>query len=44
MTTAGTTAVLDRAGLSALVAALAADGRTVVGPTVRDGAAVLAEL
>ncbi|MCX5554684.1 4Fe-4S dicluster domain-containing protein [Streptomyces sp. NBC_00038] len=44
MTTAGTTAVLDRAGLSALVAALAADGRTVVGPTVRDGAVVLAEL
>ncbi|WP_405930157.1 4Fe-4S dicluster domain-containing protein [Streptomyces sp. NBC_00827] len=44
MTTAATTAVLDRAGLSALVAALAADGRTVVGPTVRDGAIVLAEL
>ncbi|WP_405905335.1 4Fe-4S dicluster domain-containing protein [Streptomyces sp. NBC_00828] len=44
MTTAATTAVLDRAGLSALVAALAADGRTVVGPTVRDGAVVLAEL
>jgi hypothetical protein len=44
MTTAGTTAVLDRAGLSALVAALTADGRTVVGPTVRDGAVVLAEL
>ncbi|GGP94277.1 4Fe-4S dicluster domain-containing protein [Streptomyces melanogenes] len=39
-----TTAVLDRAGLDALVAALVADGRTVVGPTVRDGAIVLAEL
>ncbi|MFI6645434.1 4Fe-4S dicluster domain-containing protein [Streptomyces sp. NPDC050504] len=37
-------AVLDRAGLDALVAALAADGFTVVGPTVRDGAIVLAEL
>ncbi|MFJ2766766.1 4Fe-4S dicluster domain-containing protein [Streptomyces sp. NPDC087300] len=43
-TTPGATAVLDRDGLSALVAALAADGRTVVGPTVRDGAIVLAEL
>ncbi|MFI6875541.1 4Fe-4S dicluster domain-containing protein [Streptomyces sp. NPDC050400] len=40
----GQTAVLDRAGLDALVAALTADGRTVVGPTVRDGAVVLAEL
>ncbi|MER6283159.1 4Fe-4S dicluster domain-containing protein [Streptomyces sviceus] len=39
-----TTAVLDREGLGALVAALLADGRTVVGPTVRDGAIVLAEL
>ncbi|MBJ3812651.1 4Fe-4S dicluster domain-containing protein [Streptomyces flavofungini] len=38
------TAVLDRQGLAALVAALVADGRTVVGPTVRDGAVVLAEL
>ncbi|NGO44879.1 4Fe-4S dicluster domain-containing protein [Streptomyces ureilyticus] len=37
-------AVLDRDGLDALVAALVADGRTVVGPTVRDGAIVLAEL
>ncbi|WJV44726.1 4Fe-4S dicluster domain-containing protein [Streptomyces flavofungini] len=35
------TAVIDRAGLAALVAALVADGRTVVGPTVRDGAIVL---
>ncbi|MFJ9535943.1 4Fe-4S dicluster domain-containing protein [Streptomyces sp. NPDC101225] len=37
-------AVLDRDGLGALVKALVADGRTVVGPTVRDGAVVLAEL
>ncbi|WP_369213300.1 4Fe-4S dicluster domain-containing protein [Streptomyces flavofungini] len=37
-------AVLDREGLDALVAALRADGRTVVGPTVRDGAIVLAAL
>ncbi|MGV9628670.1 4Fe-4S dicluster domain-containing protein [Streptomyces sp. NPDC003487] len=39
-----TLAVVDREGLDALVAALVADGRTVVGPTVRDGAVVLAEL
>ncbi|MEV0738228.1 4Fe-4S dicluster domain-containing protein [Streptomyces sp. NPDC050549] len=37
-------AVLDRHGLDALVAALVAQGRTVVGPTVRDGAIVLSEL
>ncbi len=37
-------AVLDRDGLNALVAALVAQGRTVIGPTVRDGAIVLAEL
>lgn len=37
-------AVLDRDGLEALVVALLAQGRTVVGPTVRDGAVVLAEL
>ncbi|NBM17737.1 4Fe-4S dicluster domain-containing protein [Streptomyces sp. GC420] len=37
-------AVLDVAGLDALVAVLRARGRTVVGPTVRDGAIVLAEL
>ena len=36
--------VLDRAGLDALVAALAARGYRVVGPTVRDDAIVLAEL
>jgi ferredoxin len=45
MTDSGTTAaVLDRAGLGALVRVLAARGRTVIGPTVRDGAIVLAEL
>ncbi|MEU7580126.1 4Fe-4S dicluster domain-containing protein [Streptomyces sp. NPDC041068] len=44
MTTTGFTAVLDRDGLGALVTALVADGRTVVGPTARDGAIVLAEL
>ncbi|WP_354637193.1 4Fe-4S dicluster domain-containing protein [Kitasatospora camelliae] len=37
-------AVIDRAGLDALIRVLAAQGRTVVGPTVRDGAVVLAEL
>jgi ferredoxin len=36
--------VLSRAGLDDLVAALIADGRTVVGPTVRDDAIMLAEL
>jgi ferredoxin len=36
--------VLDRAGLNALVATLAAHGYCVVGPTVRDDAIVLAEL
>ncbi|CBG68207.1 putative anaerobic sulfite reductase subunit A [Streptomyces scabiei 87.22] len=35
---------MDRDGLDALVSVLVADGRTVVGPTVRDGAVVLAEL
>ncbi|MCX5205617.1 4Fe-4S dicluster domain-containing protein [Streptomyces sp. NBC_00237] len=46
MTTPLATAVLDlnKYGLEALVSALLADGRTVVGPTVRDGAIVLAEL
>ncbi|MFI6620205.1 4Fe-4S dicluster domain-containing protein [Streptomyces sp. NPDC050528] len=42
--TAAPAAVLDRHGLDALVAALVAQGRTVVGPTVRDGAIVLSEL
>ncbi|MCX4904022.1 4Fe-4S dicluster domain-containing protein [Streptomyces sp. NBC_00878] len=44
MTATAAPAVLDRDGLDALVAALVARGRTVVGPTVRDGAIVLAEL
>jgi ferredoxin len=37
-------AVLSRAGLDDLAAALIADGYTVIGPTVRDDAIVLAEL
>ena len=37
-------AVLDRAGLDALVAALRGRGYRVVGPTMRDGAIVLDEL
>jgi ferredoxin len=36
--------VLDREGLDALVHVLRRCGRTVIGPTVRDGAIVLAEL
>lgn len=44
MTATAAPAVLDRDGLNALVAALVAGGRTVVGPTVRDGAVVLDEL
>ncbi|MEV5976667.1 4Fe-4S dicluster domain-containing protein [Streptomyces sp. NPDC052114] len=44
MTATDASAVLDRRGLDALVHALTARGRTVVGPTVRDGAIVLAEL
>ncbi|MFD0268248.1 4Fe-4S dicluster domain-containing protein [Streptomyces sp. NPDC127106] len=40
----GTEAVLDRGGLDALVQALRRRGRTVIGPTVRDGAIVLDEL
>ncbi|MFH0245724.1 4Fe-4S dicluster domain-containing protein [Streptomyces sp. HK10] len=39
-----TEAVLDREGLDALVRVLRRRGRTVVGPTVRDGAIVLDEL
>lgn len=39
-----TPAVFGRDGMDALVATLAAGGRTVIGPTVRDGAIVLAEL
>ncbi|MBM9507956.1 4Fe-4S dicluster domain-containing protein [Actinacidiphila acididurans] len=37
-------AVIDKVGLDALIRALAARGRTVIGPTVRDGAIVLAEV
>lgn len=44
MTATAAPAVLDRDGLAALVVALLAQGRTVVGPTVRDGAVVLSEL
>ncbi|MDN3027834.1 4Fe-4S dicluster domain-containing protein [Streptomyces sp. S.PB5] len=44
MTATAAPAVLDRNGLDALVTALVAQGRTVIGPTVRDGAIVLAEL
>ncbi|WP_405539769.1 4Fe-4S dicluster domain-containing protein [Streptomyces sp. NBC_00075] len=44
MTAGPAPAVLDRNGLNALVAALVARGRTVIGPTVADGAIVLAEL
>lgn len=44
MTNSPTNGVLDRDGLSALVQLLAARGRTVIGPTVRDGAVVLDEI
>ncbi|MFH8616347.1 4Fe-4S dicluster domain-containing protein [Streptomyces sp. NPDC017979] len=44
MTTVEPAVVLDRTGLGALVDVLRARGRVVVGPTVRDGAIVLAEL
>ncbi|MDF3288698.1 4Fe-4S dicluster domain-containing protein [Streptomyces silvisoli] len=37
-------AVIDKVGLNTLITALARRGRTVIGPTVRDGAIVLAEL
>ena len=40
----GDAAVLDREGLGALVRVLRERGRTVVGPTVRDGAVQLAPL
>jgi hypothetical protein len=39
-----TAVVIDRTGLDALIKVLMADGYRVVGPTVRDGAIVLAEL
>ncbi|MGW2380102.1 4Fe-4S dicluster domain-containing protein [Streptomyces sp. NPDC001658] len=44
MTAIAPSAVIDTDGLDALVTVLLARGRTVVGPTVRDGAIVLAEL
>ncbi|MEV4611600.1 4Fe-4S dicluster domain-containing protein [Kitasatospora sp. NPDC049258] len=44
MTDGNSAAVIDKGGLSALIAVLAGRGRTVIGPTVRDGAIVLAEL
>ena len=44
MTNSPTNGVLDRDGLSALVQLLSARGRTVIGPTVRDGAVVLDEI
>ncbi|MGH4032067.1 4Fe-4S dicluster domain-containing protein [Actinomycetota bacterium Odt1-20B] len=44
MNDSAATAVLDRSGLDCLIKTLAARGRTVVGPTVRDGAVVLAEV
>jgi ferredoxin len=40
----GDAAVLDPDGLARIIAALRADGRLVVGPTVRDGAIVHAEI
>ena len=40
----GRPAVMDRAGLNALVDALRADGYRVIGPVLRDSAIVLAEL
>ncbi|MFB7917159.1 4Fe-4S dicluster domain-containing protein [Streptomyces sp. NPDC056061] len=36
--------MIDKDGLDALIAVLAGRGRTVIGPTVRDGAIVLAEI
>ncbi|MEV6164912.1 4Fe-4S dicluster domain-containing protein [Streptomyces sp. NPDC052052] len=44
MTHQATTAVIGKEGLAALITVLAERGRTVIGPTVRDGAIVLAEL
>ncbi|WP_335340817.1 4Fe-4S dicluster domain-containing protein [Streptomyces qaidamensis] len=44
MTNSPATGVLDEDGLTALVQILAAQGRTVIGPTVGDGAVVLAEI
>jgi len=44
MAAVGEVVVVDREGLAELVSMLRADGRTVVGPTVRDGAIVVSEL
>src|SRR5512139_1778023 len=44
MAAIGDRLVIDREGLARLFAELAAEGRTIVGPTVRDGAIVLAEI
>ncbi|WP_037825965.1 4Fe-4S dicluster domain-containing protein [Streptomyces sp. NRRL B-1347] len=44
MAATGATAVIGRDGLAALITVLVAEGRTVVGPTVRDGAIVLDRL
>lgn len=44
MTHEATTAVIGKEGMAALITVLAARGRTVIGPTMRDGAIVLAEL
>ncbi|WP_405009796.1 4Fe-4S dicluster domain-containing protein [Kitasatospora sp. NBC_01539] len=43
-TDGSSSAVIDKDGLDDLITALADRGRTVVGPTVRDGAIVLAEI
>ncbi|MGD3110654.1 4Fe-4S dicluster domain-containing protein [Streptomyces sp. YGL11-2] len=44
MTGEASTAVIGTDGMAALIQVLAARGRTVIGPTLRDGAIVLAEL
>ena len=40
----GTSAVIDKDGINTLITLLAGEGRTVIGPTVRDQAIVLAEI
>ncbi|MFF3688043.1 4Fe-4S dicluster domain-containing protein [Streptomyces sp. NPDC002187] len=44
MTVTTEAAIIDRAGLDALIKALIAQGRTVIGPAVRDGAIVLTHI
>jgi ferredoxin len=44
MAQGSTTAVIGKEGLDALIGVLIGRGRTVIGPTVRDGAIVLAEI